>query len=174
LTCPRTGLLRATLVWLDRWISAQELPPPSRYPRLADGTAVQPESTAGVFSSIPGMRFPAHLPRAARNDFGPEANRGIATTLPPLRGIPYPYFVPAVDRDGNDVAGIRLPDLTAPLATHTGWNLRHEQIDASGRLLNLTGATVPSPPQRKNGKHAATRARRSLNVTLSGQCTWNR
>ena len=84
----------------------------------------------------------AHLPRAARNDFGPEANRGIVTTLPPLPGKPYPCFVPAIDRDGNDVAGIRLPDLTVPLATHTGWNLRHPQIGASGQLLNLIGASV--------------------------------
>jgi len=89
-------LLRAALVRLDRWVSAEEPPPPSRYPRLSDGTAVLPESTADVFSGIPGMRFPAHLPRAARNDFGPEANRGIVTTLPPLPGKPYPCFVPAI------------------------------------------------------------------------------
>jgi hypothetical protein len=63
--------------------------------------------------------------------------------LPPLRGTPYPYFVSAIDPGGNDVAGIRLPDLTVPLATHTGWNLRHQQIGAPGQLLNLTGATVP-------------------------------
>ena len=134
--------MRAALVRLDRWISAEEPPPPSQYPRLADGTAVLPESTADVFSGIPEMRFPAHLPRAARNDFGPEANKGIVTTLPPLPGKPYPCFVPAIDRDGNDVAGIRLPDLTVPLATHTGWNLRHPQIGASGQLLNLIGATI--------------------------------
>jgi hypothetical protein len=135
-------LLRAALVRLDRWVSAEKPPPPSRYPRLSDGTAVLPESTAEVFSGILGMRFPAHLPRAARNDFGPDANRGIVTTLPPLPGKPYPCFVPAIDRDGNDVAGIRLPDLTVPLATHTGWNLRHPQIGASGQLLNLIGASV--------------------------------
>ena len=81
-------LLRAALVRLDRWVSAEELPPPSRYPRLSDGTAVLPESTADVFSGIPGMRFPTHLPRAARNDFGPEANRGIVTALPPLYAPP--------------------------------------------------------------------------------------
>jgi hypothetical protein len=62
--------------------------------------------------------------------------------LPPLPGKPYPCFVPAIDRDGNDVAGIRLPDLTVPLAIHTGWNLRHPQIGASGQLLNLIGASV--------------------------------
>jgi hypothetical protein len=142
-------LLRAALVRLDRWVSAEELPPPSRYPRLSDGTAVLPESTADVFSGIPGMRFPTHLPRAARNDFGPEANRGIVTALPPLPGKPYPCFVPAIDRDGNDVVGIRLPDLTVPLATHTGWNLRHPQIGASGQLLNLIGATVAFASTKK-------------------------
>ena len=142
-------LLRAALVRLDRWVSAEEPPPASRYPRLADGTAVLPESTAEIFSGIPGMRFPAHLPQAARNDFGPQANRGIVTTLPPVPGKPYPHFVPAIDRDGNDVAGIRLPDLTAPLATHTGWNPRHPQIGASGQLLNLIGATVVFAPTRE-------------------------
>jgi Alpha/beta hydrolase domain len=155
-------LLRVALVRLDRWVSAEEPPPPSsRYPRLADGTAVLPESTADVFSGIPGMRFPAHLPRVARNDFGPEANRGIATTLPPLPGKPYPHFVPAIDRDGNDVAGIRLPDLTVPLATHTGWNLRHQQIGAPGLLLNLMGATVPFAAAREE-KEARGDPRRSI------------
>ena len=62
--------------------------------------------------------------------------------MPPLPGKPYPCFVPAIDRDGNDVAGIRLPDVMVPLATHTGWNLRHPQIGASGQLLNLIGATI--------------------------------
>jgi Alpha/beta hydrolase domain len=142
-------LLRAALVRLDRWVSAGEPPPPSRYPRLADGTAVLPESTAAIFSGIPEMQFPAHLPRAARNDFGPQANQGIATILPPAPGKPYPCFVPAIDRDGNDVAGIRLPDLTVPLATHTGWNLRHRQIGGSGLLLNLAGATVPFAATRE-------------------------
>jgi Alpha/beta hydrolase domain len=142
-------LLRAALVRLDRWVSAGDPPPPSRYPRLADGTAVLPESTAAIFSGIPEMQFPAHLPRAARNDFGPQANQDIATILPPAPGKPYPCFVPAIDRDGNDVAGIRLPDLTVPLATHTGWNLRHRQIGGSGLLLNLAGATVPFAATRE-------------------------
>ena len=36
----------------------------------------------------------------------------------------YPSFVPKTDADGNDIAGIRLPDVTVPLATYTGWALR--------------------------------------------------
>ena len=71
--------------------------------------------------------------------------RGAATILPPVEGKPYPHFVPAVDRDGNEVTGIRLPDLAVPLATYTGWNLRHPQMGASDRLMSLMGSTIPLP-----------------------------
>jgi Alpha/beta hydrolase domain len=136
-------LLRAAMLRLDLWVGAGKLPPPSQYPRLADGTAVTRETTEGGYSGIPGMRFPTRLPRAARNDFGPETGQGIITTLPPTPGLPFPAYVAALDRDGNETAGIRLPDLTVPLGTHTGWNPRHPQIGAPGQLTNLIGATVP-------------------------------
>ena len=42
----------------------------------------------------------------------------------PLNGPIYPSFVPKTDSDGNDIAGVRLPDVTVPLATYTGWGLR--------------------------------------------------
>ncbi|MSO56475.1 MAG: hypothetical protein EXQ55_06075 [Acidobacteria bacterium] len=32
--------------------------------------------------------------------------------------------MPKTDSNGNDIAGIRLPDVTVPLATYTGWALR--------------------------------------------------
>jgi hypothetical protein len=138
-------LLRALLVWMDRWVSQGKEPPPSRYPRLADGSAVAPEKVRGVVTAIPGVRFPAHPPQVTRLDFGPEAASGIAATLPPREGEPYPHFVPAVDPDGNELSGIRLPDVTVPLATYTGWNLRHPQIGAPDRLLSLMGSTIPFP-----------------------------
>jgi hypothetical protein len=65
--------------------------------------------------------------------------------LPPLGGKPYPNFVPAVDRDGNEVTGIRLPDVAVPLATYTGWNLRHPQMGAPDQLMSLMGSTIPFP-----------------------------
>ena len=80
-----------------------------------------------------------------RLDFGPEASNGIATTLPPREGEAYPHFVPSVDPDGNELSGIRLPDVTVPLATYTGWNLRHPQIGAPERLMSLIGSTIPFP-----------------------------
>jgi hypothetical protein len=141
-------LLRNALIRLDRWVSGAEEPPPSRYPRLADGTAVTLEQLRDVFLAIPGVGFTAHPPQVVRLDFGPQASSGVATTLPPTEGAPYPHFVPAVDQDGNEVSGVRLPDLTVPLATYTGWNLRHPQIGAPDRLMSLMGSTIPFAPTR--------------------------
>jgi hypothetical protein len=129
-TVDYTPLLRAALMGMDRWVTGQEAPPPSRHPRLADGNAVPPEQLKGVFTALPGVGFPAYLPEVRRLDFGPDAERGIATTLLPAVGKPYPHFVPAIDRDGNELSGVRLPDLTVPLATYAGWNLRHPQMGA--------------------------------------------
>ena len=111
-------LLRATLVNLDRWVTSGEVAPASRYPRLDAGTAVSPERVAGVFKSIPGVNFPEPVRRFNRLDFGPE--EGIATTVPPKVGKPYPCLVPAVDQDGNEVCGVLLPYQTVPLATLDG------------------------------------------------------
>jgi hypothetical protein len=88
-----------------------------------------------------------------RLDFGPEAANGVATTLPPTEGEPYPHFVSGVDPDGNELSGIRLTDVTVPLATYTGWNLRHPQIGAPDRLMSLMGSTIPFPATK--GERAA-------------------
>jgi Alpha/beta hydrolase domain len=97
-------LLRAALVNLDRWVTQGEAAPPSRHPRLDDGTAVPPERVADIFKSLPGVNFPTPLRRFSRLDFGPEA--GIATNVPPVIGKSYPLLVPAVDQDGNEICGI--------------------------------------------------------------------
>ena len=141
-------LLRNALVRMDRWVTGEDEPPPSRYPRLADQTAVTPEEARVVFAAIPGVGFPARPPQVVRPDFGPGAAAGVATILPPVEGAAYPHFVPAVDPDGNEVSGIRLPELSVPLATHAGWNLRHPQMGAPDRLMSLMGATIPFPATR--------------------------
>lgn len=136
-------LLRALLLRMDRWVSTGEEPPASRFPRLADGTAMAPEALRARFAALPGVNFPAHPPAVVRLDFGPDAANGIAAALPPAEGEPYPHFVPALDADGNEVSGIRLPELTVPLATYTGWNLRHPLNGAPERLMSLSGSTIP-------------------------------
>ena len=132
-------LLRACLVNLDRWVVDGVAPPPSRHPRLADGTAVPPAALRPVFDAIPAARYPRHHALPRRLDWG---------TLPPGPGPAYGSRVSAVDADGNEVAGLRLPELAVPLATHTGWNLRHPDIGGAEQLLVFAGATLPFPRTR--------------------------
>jgi Alpha/beta hydrolase domain len=160
-------LLRAALVNLDRWVTHGEPAPASSHPRLDAGTAVPPEQLAATFRAIPGVNFPEPLRCFARLDFGPK--EGLATHVPPLIGKPYPRLVPAVDQDGNEVCGIRLPFQTVPLATHTGWNLRHADIGGAGQTLasggasggTLNGATIPFPATRE-AREATGDPRRSI------------
>ena len=76
-------------------------------------------------------------------DFGPEWAKGILTIEPPRLGRVYPALVPAVDQDGNDRAGIRLPEIAVPLATQTGWNPRHPRTGAPFALAGVVGSYLP-------------------------------
>jgi hypothetical protein len=140
-------LLRAALVNLDRWVSEGIEPPASAIPHLSDGTAVAAESTASFFTKLPGVRFPDRMHRPALLDFGRDTERGIPT-YPAKVGAPYRTYVPAVDVDGNEVAGIRPPELAAPLATFAGWNPRHPDQGAPGDLMSMMGSTLPFPLTR--------------------------
>ncbi|PYR86664.1 MAG: hypothetical protein DMG19_12520, partial [Acidobacteria bacterium] len=57
-------------------------------------------------------------------------------------GAPLPLLVPQVDRDGNPLGGLRLPDVTVPLATYTGWNFRSTAIGGTEQVFPLIGAYV--------------------------------
>ena len=74
-----------------------------------------------------------------RLDYGPETEHGRTVRLPAAEGETYPALVSDVDADGNERAGIRLPDLSVPLATHTGWNLRHEAVGNPDLVIGITG-----------------------------------
>jgi Alpha/beta hydrolase domain len=145
-------LLRAALVNLDRWVTIGENPPPSLHPRLDDGTAVPPAHTAATFQAMPGVQFPARLRSIARLDFGSGADEGMTTLLPPKVGKPYANLVSAVDEEGNELAGIRLPDISVPLATYTGWNLRHPDFGGPGQTLSLLGSTILFPATQAERK----------------------
>jgi Alpha/beta hydrolase domain len=55
----------------------------------------------------------------------------------------FPTLVPQVDTDGNELAGVRIPELTVPLATYTGWNLRNPAIGAPDRRVAFIGSYLP-------------------------------
>ena len=64
----------------------------------------------------------------------------------PLNGPIYPSFVPLTDEDGNDAAGIRLPEVQVPLATYTGWALRSGPQNNDG--CEGSGQYIPFPTTR--------------------------
>ena len=138
-------LLRAALVNLGAWVCEDQTPPPSHHPRVSDGTAVERETLATSLERIPGVQLPRPLPPIGSFDYGPEAGLWRATKLPPENRGRFPALVPAVDDDGNDLGGIRLPDVAVPLATYTGWNARHRDIGGEGQPMMLAGATLPFP-----------------------------
>ena len=139
-----TPLLRAALSNLDAWVTAGTEPPSSAVPRLADGTAVLNTTALDAYRNIPGATVPepAWLPALRPTDLGPEAAQGIGR-FPAIEGKPYPVYVSATDSDGNEAAGLRLPDVSVPVATHTGWNPRGAGIGGAGQLVALQGSTIP-------------------------------
>lgn len=137
----RGPVLRALLVAMDAWVSEGSEPPASRYPRIDDGTLVDLEKFRNQYPAIPGVTVPGAYHQPLRLDLGPRwFNEGIADQVPAVAGKPFRTLIPAVDADGNEVAGIRLPDVQVPLATYMGWNLRDEKYGAGGALAGLHGA----------------------------------
>jgi hypothetical protein len=145
-------ILRALWEALDQWSTKGVAPPPTSVPRLADGTLVPalPQERVG-FPKIPGVTYNGLKSTRYLLNYGPDYYKtGIATINPPAikppmfenpaNGPIYPTYVPKTDADGNDIAGIRLPDVTAPLATYTGWSLRagaqaNDGCEGTGQMI---------------------------------------
>jgi alpha/beta hydrolase family protein len=159
---------RALFLALDKWATMGIPAPASRVPRLSDGTAVLPKDTGfptdipDPFNATPNHKvtYTGLKTSRYRFDLGPDFyTTGIPTKFPaditpplmPLltdspvpvmstNGPVYPSFVPKTDSDGNDIPGVRLPDVTVPLATYTGWALRsgvwaNDGCEGSGQFI---------------------------------------
>ncbi len=137
--------VRALLDGLVEWARSGKEPPASRYPRHADSMLTAPERDAVGFPDLRvlGVEFPRVINRLTVVDY---------SRVPPQPDLqrPYQLFVPMADADGNDIAGIRLPDVAVPLATYTGWNLRRANL-AEGQLCDLNGSTFPLPARPRAG-----------------------
>jgi hypothetical protein len=148
--------LRALIVAMDRWATEGVMPPPNQIPRISDATLVSAEQESTGFPKIPGARYTGLYNRQLFLDYGPNLIRGRIDIHPPrpLKDGAYKVLVPRVDADGNDVAGIRLPTIRVPLATHTGWNLQRQGL-AEDELCGLLGSYLPFAKTRdersKNG-----------------------
>jgi hypothetical protein len=124
---PQGNVMRALLRAAHAWASSGTRPPDSRYPALRDQSLVK--LSAIGFPAIPGLGDPRTIEGPGRLD-GERFNA-------------LPFLVPRVDADGNEVAGIRVPELAVPLATTTGWNFRAERIGNPTTLYALLGSYVP-------------------------------
>ena len=134
---------RALLLAMDRWIRGGE-PPPSQYPSVEEGTAVAAEDLG--FPNLPGVEFSDRVHYAYRADYGPDfLTSGVVTQEPPTIGKRFPIRVSAVDADGNEVAGIRMPEVAVPLATYTGWNLFNAESGPPDEISSMVGSFLPFP-----------------------------
>jgi len=60
-------------------------------------------------------------------------------------GEPFPVLVPQVNEDGNERDGVRLPEITVPLATYTSWNLRDPSIGAPTERVSFEASLIAFP-----------------------------
>lgn len=125
---PHTIGLRALVLALDRWVRDGVEPPASRYPRLSDGT----------LTTIANLKWPT-LPGVTSPTSIPEPRRSSKDTPPGA----WPFLVPQVDEDGNELAGIRLPDQAVPIGTLTGWNFRTPSSGNPDAIVPLAGSLIP-------------------------------
>jgi hypothetical protein len=124
---PQITVMRALLRAWHSWASDGVPPPPSRYPRLVDGTLVRIQDVR--FPALPGVADPRRIVGPGRRIDG--------------KMVPLPHLVPQVDADGNDVAGIRDPEVAVPLATTTGWNFRSSSAGNPDDIFQTLGSYIP-------------------------------
>ena len=145
--------MRSLLLAMHRWIRDEAAPPPSRYPRIDGRTLVPLESLA--FPMVPGVRKPSEPHKAYRVFYGLDfASKGIISVDPPEANGSYPILVPQVDSDGNELAGVKMPEVAVPLATYTGWNLFNAESGPSTLLSSMQGSYIPLPRTRIDRERA--------------------
>ena len=128
---PMAQIRRALTVALYEWVVDETEPPPSRFPTVPLGTLVPPTSVG--FPSIPDVTFTGSHNPLRLNDH---------SLFPPLQGDGYAVLAGRVDPDGNMIGGIRHPNLSVPIGTYTGWNLRREGF-AEGAQCGGAGSFIP-------------------------------
>ena len=144
---PEIDNFRALFIALHEWVVDHTPPPPSLYPKIADGTLVPATKAATGFPTIPSLPFVDNFENTMlQYDFGPNFiyndMSGVISIEPPNVVRPIPTYVVKVDADGNEVDG--LPSLLhrLPLGTYLGWNVVTSGFN-TGRICAFTGGFVP-------------------------------
>lgn len=165
-------LHRAAFLNLDRWITEDEEPPASQHPRLSDATAVSRNDVLATFAKLPDFvpPDPQRLPFVRTVDMGVDEKTGIGR-FPAVEGDYYPALVSAVDADGNEIAGIRMPDISVPVGTHAGWNPRDPATGAPEQIVPMNGLTLWFASD-ENTRSATGDPRRSLAERYRGEADY--
>lgn len=148
-----TPFADSLLVSMVNWVKDEALPPPSVYPKIADGTLVPSHLSDGTinpaaWNPLPGINHPKAMYKVGYADFGERfLSQGIIDIHPTTTDQYYEPMVPRVGSDNNDQPGnTLLPALTAvPLGTFVPWNLRSTASGADTELARLAGGYVPFP-----------------------------
>jgi hypothetical protein len=150
---PQTETVNALRFHFRNWVMNGTPPPPSRYPTLAGKNLVDPTSAAMGFPTIPAVLASAN-PNAPNNfiqamldyDWGPgldySENIGFHSFEPPVIKQVIKQKVPRVDADGNEIGGVPVVLLQAPLGTYLGWNVTASGFHR-GKVCNYQGGWIP-------------------------------
>ncbi len=162
---PHTHTVNALRVHFRQWVMKGRPPPPSRYPRFADGTLARADKASIGFPTLPGLRAtvpePDFIMPVHDYDWGPQFNArdgsGVASLAPPRIKQVLSMVAPKVDADGNERGGVPVVLLDAPLGTYLGWNITAggERPFHQGQICNYVGGMLPfarTAAQRQAGQ----------------------
>jgi len=162
---PQTQTVNALRVHFRDWVMKGTPPPPSRYPMLAQNTLAEANKAAIGFPTLPGLR--PTLPESdfimpvLDYDWGPQFNpvdgSGIASNAPPRIKQVLKMLAPKVDADGNELGGVPVVLLDAPLGTYLGWNVTAggDKPFHKDQICNYAGGMIPfarTPEERAANK----------------------
>ncbi len=150
---PHTQTVNALRVHFRNWVMNGTSPPPSRYPNLAQGQLAPAHKAAIGFPSLPGLRAtvpePDFIMPVYDYDWGPQFNfadgSGIpSNAVPRVKNI-VQMLAPKVNADGNEVGGVPVVLLDAPLGTYLGWNVTAggDRPFHKDQICNYVGGMIP-------------------------------
>lgn len=128
---------RALTVAMVDWLARDVAPPATRFPTLTNGLSASPSRTAVGFPDLTGVG----LTYSEKYNFLYVTDYA---TVPPVVNVSKKYDVrlPVTDADGNDVVGVRTPDVVVPLASMLPWNERIAGF-AEGDVCGTAGSYLP-------------------------------
>ncbi len=129
---------------------AGTLPPASRYPTVTAGTAVASDAISLGWPNLASISVPngtTTTPLTLNVNYSGIYNQIAVTDYSatvPVRDLnkQYRILLPKVDHIGNEISGIRQPEVQVPIATYAGWNYRRTGF-AQGEMCALVGTTLP-------------------------------